>query len=197
MVEVNIPVPTGVKGLIFDLDGTIIDSMPLHYEAYNHCLSPWGVTYPKELFLSRAGIPTKDTLFLIADENNISDFDVDKALGLKREFVDNNLDKITLIEPVFDIIKDYFGKLPMSVGTGSNRATVDRMFDMFGLGEYIEHVVSATEVSHYKPHPETFLKCSELMGVDPEDCVVYEDGVPGMDAARTAGMQIVDVTKYL
>ncbi len=197
MEQVAIPIPAGVKGLIFDLDGTLIDSMPLHYEAYNHCLEPWGVHYPKELFLSRGGIPTQDTLLLIEEENNIKDFDLELALERKRTFVDTNLDKITLIEPVFDIVKSYYGKLPMAIGTGSNRATVTEMFEMFGLGEYIEHSVTATEVENYKPHPETFLKCAELIRVEPKDCVVFEDGAPGMKAARDAGMQLVDVTQYL
>lgn len=197
MSQIKVPVPSNVKGLIFDLDGTLIDSMPLHYEAYNHCLSPWNIDYSMELFLSRGGIPTRDTLLMIAQENKIQNFDLDKALTLKRAFVDDNLDKITLIEPVFEIVKEYHGKLPMSIGTGSNRATVNEMFERFGLGQYISHVVTATEVSNYKPDPETFLKCAELMGVTPADCVVYEDGAPGMEAAKTAGMSVIDVTKYL
>lgn len=197
MQSVLIPVPTDVKGLIFDLDGTLIDSMPLHYDAYNHCLEPWGVHYPMDTFLSRGGIPTKDTLFMIAEENNITDFDIETALDLKRKFVDKNLDRITLIEPVFDIVKKFKGELPMAVGTGSNRATVTHMFEMFDLSQYIEHTVTATDVSHFKPHPETFVKCAELIKIDPKDCVVFEDGVPGMKAAETAGMQVVDVTKYL
>ncbi|MFY0626931.1 MAG: HAD-IA family hydrolase [Reichenbachiella sp.] len=197
MPSATIPVPTDVKGLIFDLDGTIINSMPLHHDAYNHCLEPWKIHYPKELFLSRGGIPTKDTLLLIAEENNIEDFDIELALNLKRKFVDSNLDRITLIEPVFDVVEKYYGLLPMAVGTGSNRGTVTEMFKMFGLEKFFEHTVSATDVSNFKPHPETFLKCAELIGIQPIDCVVFEDGVPGMQAAKSAGMQVIDVTKFL
>ncbi|MCV9388709.1 HAD family hydrolase [Reichenbachiella ulvae] len=197
MQSVMVPVPAGVKGLIFDLDGTILDSMPLHFTAYNYSLEPWGVEYPHDVFLSRGGIPTRDTMHLIAKDHGIENFDVDAALQRKREFVDKNLDKITLIEPVMEIIKQYQDKLPMAVGTGSNRETVTRMFKMFGLGNYFEHVVTATDVQNFKPHPETFLKCSELIQIDPTDCVVYEDGKPGMIAAETAGMKVVDVTQYL
>ncbi|SHK91113.1 haloacid dehalogenase superfamily, subfamily IA, variant 3 with third motif having DD or ED [Reichenbachiella agariperforans] len=197
MQTVTIPVPAGVKGLIFDLDGTIIDSMPLHFKAYNHSLVPWDITYPHDVFLSRGGIPTRDTMHMIGEENGITDFDVEAALRRKREYVDINLHEITLIEPMMNIIRAYHGKLPMAVGTGSNRETVTRMFKMFGLGDYFEHVVTATDVSQFKPHPETFLRCAELIGIDPIDCVVYEDGKPGMVAAETAGMQVVDVTQYL
>ncbi|PIB33945.1 hypothetical protein BFP72_00100 [Reichenbachiella sp. 5M10] len=197
MQSVTIPVPAEAKGLIFDLDGTVIDSMPLHYKAYNHSLEPWGVTYPHDVFLSRGGIPTQDTMHIISEENNIVDFDVALALQRKRTYVDANLDQITLIQPIMEIIKEYHGQVPMAVGTGSNRDTVERMFAMFGLGQYFEHVVTATDVSQFKPHPETFLKCAELIQIAPKDCVVFEDGKPGMVAAETAGMQVVDVTQYL
>lgn len=197
MQTITIPIPSSAKGLIFDLDGTIIDSMPLHHEGYNHALAPYGIEYPKEVFESRGGIPTKDTMRLIEEDYQIKDFDIDLALEMKRLFVESNLDKIQLINPVFEIIKDYQNELPMAVGTGSNRTVVDELFERFRLSKYITHVVTATEVSQYKPHPETFLKCAELIGVEPEDCVVFEDGKPGMQAAETAGMKVVDVTKYL
>lgn len=197
METIAIPVPKGVKGLIFDLDGTILDSMPLHHDGYNHALAPYGINYPKEIFESRGGIPTKDTMRMIEKDYGIQNFDLDQALESKRLFVEGNLDRIQIINPVFEIIKDYNGKLPMAVGTGSNRKVVDELFERFSLGQYIKHVVTATEVTHFKPHPETFLKCAQLIGVDPINCVVFEDGKPGMQAAETAGMQVIDVTKYL
>lgn len=201
MQEMNIvkgiPVPKGVKGLIFDLDGTIIDSMPLHHKAYNAALEPYGVHYALDVFYSRGGIPTTDTLKLIVAEHGIKNFDLAQALETKRQFVDANIQGMTLIEPVFEVIKSYFGKLPMAIGTGSNRKTVNEMFELFPLGDYITHVVSASEVEHHKPHPETFLKCAALIDIDPKDCVVFEDGKPGMVAAEKAGMQVIDVTKYL
>lgn len=194
---IKIPIPADTKGLIFDLDGTILDSMPLHHQGYNYALQPYNIHYPKDIFYSRGGIPTRDTLLLIAEEYNIQAFDVDQSLAAKRQFVEQNLDDIQLIEPVFDVIRTYHAKLPMSVGTGSNRKVVAELFERFSLGEYITHVVTATDVKHYKPHPETFLKCAELMGVDPEYCTVFEDGKPGMQAAREAGMKVIDVTKFL
>ncbi|UXX79340.1 HAD-IA family hydrolase [Reichenbachiella carrageenanivorans] len=197
MRTIAIPIPEGVKGLIFDLDGTILDSMPLHYDGYNHALAAYGVHYPEDVFHSRGGIPTRDTLLMIAEDFEIKNFDVDQALETKRTFVESNLERIQLILPVFDIVKAYHGVLPMAVGTGSNRKVVTEMFERFRLGDYISHVVTATEVTHFKPHPETFIKCAEMIGIQPEDCVVFEDGKPGMQAAVAAGMKVVDVTKYL
>ncbi|MEP2024961.1 MAG: HAD-IA family hydrolase [Reichenbachiella sp.] len=197
MQTITIPVPSGVKGLIFDLDGTIIDSMPLHHDGYNHALAPYRVHYPKDVFESRGGIPTKETMRAIAKDFGIKNFDMERALESKKEYVESNLDRIHLINPVFEIIKLNYGKLPMAVGTGSNRNVVNELFEQFSLSQYIQHVVTATEVTNYKPHPETFLKCAELIKVKPEDCVVFEDGKPGMQAAKAAGMKVVDVTKYL
>lgn len=192
----RISIPNDVKGLIFDLDGTILDSMPLHFKAYNHSLELWDVKYPKDIFFSRGGIPTKDTFEMIAKESNIEDFDTELALRRKRDYVDKNLDQVTLIDVVMDVVRKYHNKLPMTVGTGSNRATVTRMFEMFSLDRFFEHVVTATDVSKHKPHPETFLRCAELINIPPKDCIVFEDGKPGMIAAETAGMQVIDITQY-
>lgn len=193
----HIPVPKEARGLIFDLDGTIIDSMPLHYEGYNHVLAPYGIHYPQDVFYSRGGIPTRDTMNMIAQNHQIKDFDIVSALEKKRLFVENNLGQLQLIDPVFSIIMSYHGKLPMAIGTGSNRRMVNQLLEIFPIGNYISQVVTSDDVTHFKPHPETFLKCASLIGVAPEHCVVFEDGKPGMQAAETAGMQVIDVTKYI
>ncbi|WP_109831540.1 HAD family hydrolase [Reichenbachiella versicolor] len=192
-----IPIPEGIKGLIFDLDGTIIDSMPLHFKAYNYCLEPYGIKYDEETFFSRGGIPTKDTLLMIAKDNGIEDFDLEEVIKRKREYVDTKIDQMKLIEPTMEVIKAYQSILPMAVGTGSNRKTVTAMFEMFDLNKYFEHSVTATDVQNFKPHPETFLKAAELIDIDPKDCLVFEDGKPGMEAAISAGMKVIDITQYV
>ena len=197
MNSTSIPIPEGIKGLIFDLDGTIIDSMPLHLDSYNHVVEPWGMTYPEDLFYSRAGVPIYDTMVMIRDENNLEDFDIESAIRQKDDFIQSNLDKIGVIDSVFEIIKLYHQKLPMAIGTGSNRSDVDKIMEHFSLDRYIESVVTANDVKNGKPHPETFLKCAELIGINPKECVVYEDGQNGIDAALAAGMQVVDITKHL
>jgi HAD superfamily hydrolase (TIGR01509 family) len=84
----------------------------------------------------------------------------------------------------------------MAVGTGGSRRLSLKSLDIIGLGGYFDILVTSEDVSNFKPHPETFLKCAELMGVAPVDCEVFEDGVLGIQAARTAGMMVVDVTEY-
>lgn len=192
-----VPLPSGVKGIIFDLDGTLVDSMPLHLQAYQHAIEPWGVTYSAEVFQSRAGMPTIATFEHIARDCGVEHPDIEQACIRKRAFFGENLHKIQLIEPVAAIMRESHGNIPMAIGTGSYRKTVEKVIGLFQLDEFIKTVVTADDVSNHKPAPDTFLQCAERMQLSPADCVVYEDGDPGVEAALAAGMQVVDVRKHL
>ncbi len=192
-----VKIPDDVSGLIYDLDGTLIDSMPVHYQAYNAGLEPYNVVYPKEVFLSRAGIPTIDTLKMIERDYQIPNFNIEEVLERKRKYLKDNLERVKLIDPVFDIVKQYHKVLPMSIGTGSHRSMVDRVVSQLGINKYIDIVVTADDVKRHKPYPDTFLKCADLMKIDPKECLVFEDGVPGIKAAEEAGMKVIDVREFL
>jgi beta-phosphoglucomutase-like phosphatase (HAD superfamily) len=97
---------------------------------------------------------------------------------------------------VTDLVRKYHGIIPMAVGTGGMRRLAFKTLEIIGLKSYFDVLVASEDVQNYKPHPETFLKCAELMGVNPVDCEVFEDGILGMKAAETAGMMVVDVTNY-
>ena len=100
------------------------------------------------------------------------------------------------ILPVVDIVRKYFGILPMAVGTGGHREAVERTLQITGLRKYFEIIVTANDVDNFKPHPETFLKCAEMMKVDPAFIEVFEDGDLGIDAAKRAGMVATDVRSW-
>ena len=100
------------------------------------------------------------------------------------------------IGPVVDIVKEYHGTLPMAVGTGGHREAVERTLEITGLREYFDIIVTANDVNSFKPHPETFLKCAELMEVEPEFIDVFEDGELGIEAAKKAGMNAIDVRSW-
>ena len=100
------------------------------------------------------------------------------------------------VEPVVELMKAYHGKLPMSVGTGGYRRLAWKTMEILGLEKYIDILVSCEDVTRPKPFPDTFLKCAKLMGVVPEVCQVYEDGVPGIQAASAAGMMSTLVTDF-
>jgi len=120
-----------------------------------------------------------------------------KELGdLKEAEFERNMHLTPEIKIVTDLMRENYGKMPIAVGTGGSRRLSIKTLGIIGLQNYFDVLVTSEEVTHYKPHPETFLKCAELMEVDPVDCQVFEDGILGIQAAQSAGMMVVDVTQY-
>ena len=195
MIKTILSINPKAKGLIFDLDGTLADTMPIHYIAWKNAASKYGINFTTDLFSQLAGIPLYPTVEKL---NLIFGKTIDpKEMGdLKEEEFENNMHLTPEIKVVTDLVRKYHGKIPMAVGTGGSRRLSLKSLDIIGLGSYFDILVTSEDVSNFKPHPETFLKCAELMGVTPADCEVFEDGVLGIQAARTAGMMVVDVTEY-
>lgn len=195
MIKANLEINPKAKGLIFDLDGTLADTMPIHFIAWRNAAAQYGVEFTPELFDKLAGIPLYPTVEKI---NEIFGTHIDpKEMGdIKETEFEANMHLTPEIKVVTDIVRKYHGKLPIAVGTGGSRRLALKTLDIIGLSGYFEVLVTSEDVKHYKPNPETFLKCAEQMGVAPADCEVFEDGILGIQAARAAGMMVVDVTKY-
>ena len=195
MIKANLEINPKAKGLIFDLDGTLADTMPIHFIAWRNAAAKYGVEFTPELFDKLAGIPLYPTVEKI---NEIFGTHIDpKEMGdIKETEFEANMHLTPEIKVVTDIVRKYHGKLPIAVGTGGSRRLALKTLDIIGLSGYFEVLVTSEDVKHYKPNPETFLKCAEQMGVAPADCEVFEDGILGIQAAHTAGMMVVDVTKY-
>lgn len=185
----------GIKGLIFDLDGTIADTMPIHFIAYRNILRPFGVEFTPELFVTMAGIPAVGS---IAKVNELFGTTLDPELfgRLKEEEYEKEMVKMKAVEPVVQLIREYHGKLPMAVGTGGYKRLAWKTLEILDLKKYFSILVSSEDVEHHKPAPDTFLKCAELMGVEPAFCQVFEDGRLGLEAAEAGGMAAVDVTPF-
>ncbi len=184
------------KGLIFDLDGTLVDSMPLHFEAWKEVCLMKGLQFKEEEFYELAGVPS-DRIFEIINERYGTDFDPKAMSHLKEETYLKKLPRVKPVKQVINIVKLYHGKIPMAVGTGSPRAHSLETIKATGLDRYFEILVSKDDVSHGKPDPETFLKCAVAMNISPELCQVFEDGDLGLEAARTAGMISTDIRPFL
>lgn len=191
----NLKINPNAKGLIFDLDGTLADTMPIHFIAWKNASAQYGIEFTPELFEKLAGIPLYPTVEKL---NQIFKTRMDpKEMGDSKEAeFENNMHLTPEIKVVTDLVRANHGKIPMAVGTGGTRRLALKTLEIIGLTGYFEIMVTSEDVTHYKPHPETFLKCAEQMGVAPEDCEVYEDGLLGIQAAQTAGMMVVDVTKF-
>jgi len=188
-------VDSRAKGLIFDLDGTLADTMPIHYIAWKNAGAKYGIEFTPQLFMELAGIPLYPTVEKL---NQMFGKTIDpREMGDMKELeFENNMHLTPEIMVVTNLVRKYHGKLPMAIGTGGNRRLALKTLEIIGLDKYFDVLVSSEDVENYKPHPETFLKCAELMGVNPLDCEVFEDGVLGIQAAKTAGMMVVDVTQF-
>ncbi|MEZ5105108.1 MAG: HAD-IA family hydrolase [Draconibacterium sp.] len=183
------------QALIFDLDGTLADTMPVHFLAYKNILIDYGIVFTPEIFAKLAGIPAVGTIHKL-NEMFGTKMDAEKVGHFKEAEYEKIMHKMKPIEPVVELVKAYHGKLPMAVGTGGYHRLAWKTMHILGLEKYFDILVSANDVERPKPYPDTFLKCAELMGVRPEVCEVFEDGDPGIQAAKSAGMMATLVTEY-
>ncbi|HQK71218.1 MAG TPA: HAD-IA family hydrolase [Bacteroidales bacterium] len=194
----NPDIKPGVKGIIFDLDGTLVDSMPYHFAGWKKACEKFGADIDPSFLRLHTGSPG----WIIASEiiktcKLDSSITIDDILKVKLEDFYSNQHLIKPIEPVVAIVKKYYGKLPMAIGTGGHRDAVERTLEVTGLKKYFDIVITANDVQNHKPHPETFLKCAELMNVEPRFIQVFEDGDLGIEAARRAGMIVTDVREFI
>jgi len=187
----------GIKGLIFDLDGTLVDTMPYHFEGWKKACIKYGAHIDNSFLRKHTGSPG----WIIAGEI-IKDCGLDGSVTVE-QIMNEKLQEffrlqhlIKPIEAVTDIVRKYYGILPMAVGTGGHREAVERTLDITDLRKYFKIIVTANDVGSFKPHPETFLRCAELMKVEPEFIEVFEDAELGIEAANKAGMNVTDVRSW-
>jgi beta-phosphoglucomutase-like phosphatase (HAD superfamily) len=187
----------GVKGLIFDLDGTLVDSMPLHYDGWKKACDRFGAHIDPEFLKFHTGSPGWAIAAAIIDKSGLNgNVTVEQIMKVKLEEFYKVQHLIKPIDPVADLVRKYYGKLPMAVGTGGHREAVERTLQVTGMRKYFDIVVTANDVEKHKPFPDTFLKCAVMMKVDPRFIEVFEDGDLGIEAALSAGMIATDVRSW-
>ncbi|WP_281614003.1 beta-phosphoglucomutase family hydrolase [Flammeovirga sp. SubArs3] len=193
----KIQIPQNIQALIFDMDGTVADTMPIHYKAWRATLDTVGYDFSEKEFYELAGVTSEGILKKISKENNI-EMDIPALVKLKdEEYLKRIGDNVKPVEPIFNIAKEYYGKMPMAIGTGNNDEVIEHTLTGIGAYHMFDVKVGADQVENGKPDPETFLQCAIMMRVEPRYCLVFEDGDPGIEAARAAGMKVIDVRKYI
>ena len=187
----------GVIGLIFDLDGTLVDSMPLHFDGWKKACDRFGAHIDPAFLRFHTGSPGWAIAAAIIENSGLKGtVTVDQIMKVKLEEFYKTQHLLKPIEPVADIVRRYYGKLPMAIGTGGHREAVERTLEVTGMKQYFDIIVTANDVNQHKPFPDTFLKCAELMKIDPEYIEVFEDGDLGIEAAKRAGMKATDVRSW-
>jgi beta-phosphoglucomutase family hydrolase len=188
-------IPAGdFAGFIFDLDGTLVDTMPLHYHAWNEAMQQAGLTCPidEELFYQLGGVPTRKVAVLIAEHYGLK-VDAEQVFHHKENLFKAVQKDARLIEPVVRFARTAAQTHPVAVASGGPRDIVWRSLELAGLAPLFQVVITPEDVAHGKPAPDMFLLAAQRMGVPPERCLVFEDAEPGMRAAKAAGMQCVHV----
>ena len=195
--DLKIPKPD-YKALIFDLDGTLVDSMPAHFKAWCKALEDQGQpgVFPEDVFYAMGGRPTRDIVEVINGEQGLS-LDADQVASSKKRHYLKNLSLVELIPAVAKIAEENRGKVRLAVASGSSREVVEKTLQVLGISGWFDEVVCSDEVPNGKPAPDVFLEAASRIEIAPEDCVVFEDARSGIIAARAAGMEVVAVPTHL
>ena len=180
------------RGLIFDCDGTLVDSMPLHWRAWDTVCQRHSIDFAEERFYAMGGVPSKKILGMLKSEQGL-DFDPAQVSREKEEAYLPLMREVKLIEPVAEIARAHYGKIPLGVATGGRTQFIRPLLEGLDVMDWFDALVTSDDVENPKPAPDTFLKAAALMGVPAEDCRAYEDTDLGMEAIRAAGMEAVDV----
>jgi len=190
---------TPFSAIIFDCDGTLVDSMPLHYHAWKaslkHHSAPFDFT--EEYFYSKAGVREQDVVKLLNAQYG-TQIDPESVANYKAALFEKMIPEVPTIFPVADYARSMHGKFPMSVASGSEENIVRGCLTANELIHLFDDIIITPRlVARGKPAPDMFLLAAERMGVPPEECLVFEDGQSGIDAAKAAGMNWVFVPRSL
>ena len=181
--------------LLFDCDGTLADTMPAHYRAWLAVTTSHGIAFDEDRFYGLGGRPTRDILAALAAEAGVT-LDLEAGVAAKEASFLAQLDRVAAIDPVVDVVLRSRGRVPMAVVTGGHRAVCGRILAHLGIAEAFTTVVASEDTARHKPEPEPFLEAARRLAVRPERCVVGEDSDLGIEAARRAGMEWIDVRAF-
>ncbi|MGH7996802.1 MAG: HAD family hydrolase [Opitutaceae bacterium] len=194
-IVLQIP-PGEFAGYLFDLDGTLVDTMPAHYRAWDAAMRRYGLGQPldEELFYSLGGVPTVRVAELLGRHYGL-ELNAPEVMEVKEGLYRDGLAEVTVIEPVADFARRIARTKPVAIVTGGFPDVAMPALKLAGLDTVFKIVVTPRDVpeGRGKPAPDMFLLAARRMGVDPRECLVFEDADLGIEGARAAGMATVRV----
>jgi beta-phosphoglucomutase-like phosphatase (HAD superfamily) len=191
-----IEVPSFIKGLIFDCDGTLVDSMPLHMKAWEFAVVQSGAVWDYEFFFSKKGMPGKDILELY-NQSFPKKLSFEETVKVKQDYFFLHRKDFQPIQPVLNIVLRYKDELPMAVASGGTLENVEIQLQSLGIYLFFKAIVTADDDVKPKPDPDIFLEAAKRIDIPPEYCQVFEDGDLGLESAKKAGMLATDVRLFI
>jgi beta-phosphoglucomutase-like phosphatase (HAD superfamily) len=180
------------KAYLFDCDGTIADSMPLHYIAWKSVLAEWNCEFSEEVFYAWGGMPVSEIIATLNQRHSLK-MPVEEVSRRKEDLYFEALPQLRGVPEVLEHIEDQFGQIPFAVVSGSTRDSVTASLESLKILDRFDTLVCAGDYENSKPHPEPFLTAALRLGIAPEHCLVFEDTEMGVQAATSAGMASVKV----
>ena len=173
--------------VIFDCDGTLVDSMPIHFLAWNRTMKEVGIELPEDRFYAMGGIPTHRIIEMLAHEQRVL---VDAHATARRK-EEAFFELIHMLEPIHIIVQvaeKLRGIKPIAVASGGSRYGIEKQLRHVGISDWFDTIVCAEDTVRHKPDPDVFLESARRLGSAPEKCLVFEDAEHGIEAAKRAGM---------
>ena len=180
------------RGIIFDCDGTLADTMPLHWQAWQAVTRRYNLSFPMDRFYSLGGVPSRDILRMLGEEQGVK-LDYLAAAHEKEALYLPLIAQVEPINTVVGVAREHHGRIPLAVASGGVRGIIEQVLRHLGILELFAAVVTSEDVANQKPAPDIFLEAARRIDVPPQFCRAYEDTELGMQAIRAAGMEAVDV----
>lgn len=189
--------PPPADALLFDWDGTLVDSQDANYRAMFHALSTTGIHLEKDWFDARTGISSAEMIKLLAQEQGVTlTVPVDDLVGRRDARFLEESESVRPHAAVLEVVEAARGTTPMAIASGGSREIILGTLRRLPFRDSFDAIVTREDAKRGKPAPDIFLKAAATLDADPARCVVYEDSDEGISAARAAGMRVIDVRLY-
>lgn len=183
------------QAIIFDCDGTLVDSMPVHFVAWHETMERHGIVFPEARFYALGGVPSDRIIEMLANEQGVELDSVAVAHEKEQAFLDR-IELLVPIEAVLTVARQNRGIKPIAVASGGVRPIIEKQLEQISIHDWFDAIVTAEDTTNHKPEPDVFLEAARRLGTEAKHCLVFEDADLGVEAARRAGMQCIDVRSF-